>query len=44
VDAYANEDNVRSRKTLENLGFELNECTLHPSFQATVCHYQKNLE
>jgi [ribosomal protein S5]-alanine N-acetyltransferase len=44
VDAYANEDNVRSRKTLENLGFELNECTLHPSFQAIVCHYQKNLE
>jgi len=40
VDAYANEDNARSRKTLEALGFESLRCSEHPLFGAVVCHYR----
>ncbi len=43
VDAYANEGNARSRRTLEYLGFRLNTCAHNPSFGAVVCQYQKNL-
>lgn len=40
VDAYANEDNVRSRKTLEALGFACLNCAENPLFGAVVCHYR----
>lgn len=40
VDAYANEDNARSRKTLEALGFACLSCAEHPLFGAVVCHYR----
>ena len=40
VDAYANEDNARSRKTLEALGFACLNCAEHPLFGAVVCHYR----
>ncbi|MDA1199972.1 MAG: GNAT family N-acetyltransferase [Bacteroidetes bacterium] len=40
VDAYANEDNARSRKTLEALGFACLSCAEHPLFRAVVCHYR----
>lgn len=40
VDAYANEDNARSRKTLEALGFQCLNCAENPLFGAVVCHYR----
>lgn len=40
IDAYANEDNVRSRKTLEALGFTCLSCAVHPLFGGIVCHYR----
>ena len=40
VDAYANEDNARSRKTLEALNFRRLSCKEHPLFGALVCHYR----
>jgi ribosomal-protein-alanine N-acetyltransferase len=40
VDAYANEDNARSRKTLEALSFTCLSCSEHPLFGAVVCHYR----
>ena len=40
VDAYANEDNARSRKTLEALGFQHLKCAENPLFGAVVCHYR----
>ena len=44
VDAYANEDNARSRKTLEALGFACLSCSEHPLFGAVVCQYRLELQ
>ncbi|MDG1252944.1 MAG: GNAT family N-acetyltransferase [Schleiferiaceae bacterium] len=43
VDAYANEDNARSRKTLEALGFVCLACAENAMFGAVVCHYRVKL-
>jgi len=40
IDAYTNEDNVRSRKTIEALGFTCLSCAEHSLFSTMVCHYR----